>query len=410
MKNEEIRIGSRVKIKENTGYFDEKCHPLSLKGRVGIVVDDAGNDMMTVLFPGWGKGHDGSVCSRSKRNFGNTIDTCQYIPLNVLEVVHDGFEIGDKVKIDMFSGTFTGEIVDYSSITGAPLVDFSESKGVKGWKVASKQFHNGSLSCLIDSSALLHSFNCYYCPYGLLTLIEPNSELCGKSNVEKNKQGEYLKDNEEIKIGSRVKIKSFYEKVYPSSLKERTGIVVDDAIGGSVMVLFPGWEGGHNGCEMTASGMGFGNTINTCWDLYKMHLEVVHDGFEIGDRVKVIIRDNAFTGKIVDYNRISGDPLVDFSESKGTEGWKAASWLFHNGSPFGVIDSLTQPHSFNCYYLSCDRITPIKSDSEKEKEPTGFLFGVYSHLDGTLCIRNAEGKEVSAATLAEILASISEKD
>lgn len=222
MKNEEIRIGSRVKIKENTGYFDEKCHPLSLKGRVGIVVDDAGNDMMTVLFPGWGKGHDGSVCSRSKRNFGNIIDTCQYIPLNVLEVVHDGFEIGD--------------------------------------------------------------------------------------------------------------------------------------------------------------------------------------------RVKVIIRDNAFTGKIVDYNRISGDPLVDFSESKGTEGWKAASWLFHNGSPFGVIDSLTQPHSFNCYYLSCDRITPIKSDSEKEKEPTGFLFGVYSHLDGTLCIRNAEGKEVSAATLAEILASISEKD
>ena len=176
------------------------------------------------------------------------------------------------------------------------------------------------------------------------------------------------------------------------------------------MVLFPGWEGGHNGCEMTASGMGFGNTINTCWDLYKMHLEVVHDGFEIGDRVKVIIRDNAFTGKIIDYNRISGDPLVDFSESKGTEGWKAASWLFHNGSPFGVIDSLTQPHSFNCYYLSCDRITPIKSDSEKEKEPTGFLFGVYSHLDGTLCIRNAEGKEVSAATLAEILASISEKD
>ena len=165
---EEIKIGSRVKIKED--YFDKGFYPLSLKGRVGIVVDNTIDGRVTVLFPGWDAGHNGVPFSKSGRSFGNSIDTCQDLPLNVLEVVHDGFEIGDKVKIDMFSGTFTGEIVDYSSITGAPLVDFSESKGVKGWKVASKQFHNGSLSCLIDSSALLHSFNCYYCPYGLLTV------------------------------------------------------------------------------------------------------------------------------------------------------------------------------------------------------------------------------------------------
>ena len=50
---EEIKIGGRVKIRENC------FNSLSLKGKVGIVVDDAGNDDVTVLFPGWNKGHDG---------------------------------------------------------------------------------------------------------------------------------------------------------------------------------------------------------------------------------------------------------------------------------------------------------------------------------------------------------------
>ena len=64
MENEEIKIGSRVKIKENASYFegsyfDERSYPSSLKGRVGIVVDDACDNDVTVLFPGWSEGHDG---------------------------------------------------------------------------------------------------------------------------------------------------------------------------------------------------------------------------------------------------------------------------------------------------------------------------------------------------------------
>ena len=151
MKNEEIRIGSRVKIKENTSYFDEKCHPLSLKGRVGIVVDDAGNDMMTVLFPGWSKGHDGSVCSRSKRNFGDTMNTCWYIYKECLKLVHDGFEIGDAVEYETADGYTTGTIVDFSIFDGSPLVAFPDADFVT---------HDGNGYCVTNER---HSMRCYYC-------------------------------------------------------------------------------------------------------------------------------------------------------------------------------------------------------------------------------------------------------
>ena len=93
---EEIKIGGRVKIKEDC--FDIGFYRSSLKGRVGIVVDDAGDGDVTVLFPGWSEGYDGAPFSKSERKFGDEYNTCSYIPLGMLQVVHDGFEIGDTVE------------------------------------------------------------------------------------------------------------------------------------------------------------------------------------------------------------------------------------------------------------------------------------------------------------------------
>ena len=109
---EEIKIGSRVKIRE--GCFNS----LSLKGKVGIVVDDAGNDDVTVLFPGWNEGHDGVPFSKSERKFGNKYNTCYYIPLGMLQAVHDGFEIGDTVEYETADGYKTGTVVDFNIFNG----------------------------------------------------------------------------------------------------------------------------------------------------------------------------------------------------------------------------------------------------------------------------------------------------
>ena len=365
MENEEIKIGSRVKIKENASYFegsyfddDERSYPSSLKRRVGIVVDDAGDDDddVLVLFPGWSEGHDGGVYSKSGKRFGNNhlggTSACWYVLLNDLQIVHDGFEIGDRVEAVICDNTLTGKIVDYNKNSGVPLIDFSESKGTEGWEVVSKWFHNGSLYSVIGAFTLLHSSNCYYCPYSLLTSIEPNSELCGKNNVEKDDQAEYLKDNEEIKIGSRVKIKEDYfdKGFYPLSLKGRVGIVVDNTIDGRVTVLFPGWDVGHNGVFFSKSGRSFGNAIDTCQDLPLNVLEVVHDGFEIGDAVILHTPDGSKKGKIVDFFSLTGIPLVEFSDSDATD---FMGLTLHDGNEFCVTNT---HHPNKCYY--CDYAGP----------------------------------------------------
>lgn len=64
---EEIKIGSRVKIRE--GCFNS----LSLKGKVGIVVDDAGNDDVTVLSQVGMKGMMGFPSQNRRENLETNI-------------------------------------------------------------------------------------------------------------------------------------------------------------------------------------------------------------------------------------------------------------------------------------------------------------------------------------------------
>ena len=146
---EEIKIGSRVKIKEDC--FDIGFYHSSLKGRVGIVVDDAGDGDVTVLFPGCRGGHNGSACSRSKRNFGDTMNTCWYIYKECLELVHDGFEIGDTVEYKTADGYKTGTVVDFSIFNGCPLVKFLD---------ADFAVHDGNGFCVTKKG---HSTHCLYC-------------------------------------------------------------------------------------------------------------------------------------------------------------------------------------------------------------------------------------------------------
>ena len=147
---EEIKIGSRVKIKEND-CFAGTWGPLSLKGRVGIVVDDAGDDDMLVLFPGWRDGHNGNNLSKLKRDYGNMSNTCFYIPLDDLELVHDGFEIGDTVEYETADGYKTGTIVDFNIFNGDPLVEFLD---------ADFAVHDGNGFCVTKKG---HSTHCLYC-------------------------------------------------------------------------------------------------------------------------------------------------------------------------------------------------------------------------------------------------------
>ena len=359
MENEEIKIGSRVKIKENASYFegsyfDERSYPSSLKGRVGIVVDDACDNDVTVLFPGWSEGHDGGVYSKSGRRFGNNHlggnSACWYVLLNDLQIVHDGFEIGDRVEAIICNNVFTGKIVDYNKNSGIPLIDFSESKETEGWEVVSKWlFHNGSLFSVIGTFTLLHSSNCYYCPYDQITPIKSGIELCEKSSVEKDSQAEYLKSNEEIKIGSRVKIKKDYfdKGFYPLSLKGRVGIVVDNTIDGRVTILFPGWDEGHDGSVCSRSKRSFGNSIDTCQDLPLNALQIVHDGFEIGDAVILHTPDGSKKGKIVDFSSLTGSPLVEFSDPDATD---FMGFTLHDGNEFCVTNT---HHPNKCYYCDC---------------------------------------------------------
>ena len=142
---EEIKIGSRVKVRE--GCFNS----LLLKGKVGIVVDDAGNDDVTVLFPGWNEGHDGVPFSKSERKFGNEYNTCSYIPLGMLQAVHDGFEIGDTVEYETADGYKTGTVVDFNIFNGDPLVEFLD---------ADFAVHDGNGFCVTKKG---HSTHCLYC-------------------------------------------------------------------------------------------------------------------------------------------------------------------------------------------------------------------------------------------------------
>ena len=146
---EEIKIGSRVKIKEDC--FDIGFYHSSLKGRVGIVVDDAGDDDVLVLFPGWRDGHNGNNLSKLKRDYGNMGNTCFYIPLDDLELVHDGFEIGDTVEYETADGYKTGTVVDFSIFNGDPLVEFPD---------ADFAVHDGNGCCVTKKR---HSMRCCYC-------------------------------------------------------------------------------------------------------------------------------------------------------------------------------------------------------------------------------------------------------
>lgn len=146
---EEIKIGGRVKIRED--YFDKGFYHSSLKGRVGIVVDGAGNDDVLVLFPGWRDGHNGNNFSKLKRDYGNMGNTCFYIPLDDLELVHDGFEIGDTVEYETADGYKTGTVVDFNIFNGDPLVEFLDT----GFAV-----HDGNGFCVTKKG---HSAHCLYC-------------------------------------------------------------------------------------------------------------------------------------------------------------------------------------------------------------------------------------------------------
>lgn len=147
---EEIKIGNRVKIKEND-CFAGTWGPLSLKGRVGIVVDDAGGDDVTVLFPGWDEGHNGYTCSKSKRSFGSTMNTCCYLNKKRLELVHDGFEIGDTVEYETVDGYKTGTVVDFNIFNGDPLVELLD---------VDFTVHDGNGCCVTKKK---HSMYCHYC-------------------------------------------------------------------------------------------------------------------------------------------------------------------------------------------------------------------------------------------------------
>lgn len=149
---EEIKIGSRVKVKEND-CFAGTWGPLSLKDRVGIVVDAAGDDDddVLVLFPGWRDGHNGNNLSKLKRDYGNMGNTCFYIPLDDLELVHDGFEIGDTVEYETADGYKTGTVVDFSIFNGDPLVEFPD---------ADFAVHDGNGCCVTKKR---HSMRCCYC-------------------------------------------------------------------------------------------------------------------------------------------------------------------------------------------------------------------------------------------------------
>ena len=144
---EEIKIGSRVKIKKD--YFNKV--PSLLKGKVGIVVDDAGDNDVTVLFPGWSEGHDGGVYSKSEKKFGNKYNTCFYLPLGMLQAVHDGFEIGDTVEYETADGYKTGTVVDFNIFNGDPLVEFLD---------ADFAVHDGNGFCVTKKG---HSTHCHYC-------------------------------------------------------------------------------------------------------------------------------------------------------------------------------------------------------------------------------------------------------
>ena len=144
---EEIKIGSRVKIKKD--YFNKV--PSLLKGKVGIVVDDAGDNDVTVLFPGWSEGHDGGVYSKSEKKFGNKYNTCFYLPLGMLQAVHDGFEIGDTVEYETADGYKTGTVVDFNIFNGDPLVEFLD---------ADFAVHDGNGFCVTKKG---HSTHCLYC-------------------------------------------------------------------------------------------------------------------------------------------------------------------------------------------------------------------------------------------------------
>lgn len=144
---EEIKIGTRVKIKKD--YFNKV--PSLLKGKVGIVVDDAGDNDVTVLFPGWSEGHDGEVCSKSERKFGNKYNTCSYVPLGMLQAVHDGFEIGDTVEYETADGYKIGTVVDFNIFNGDPLVEFPD---------ADFAVHDGNDRCVTKKK---HPMRCHYC-------------------------------------------------------------------------------------------------------------------------------------------------------------------------------------------------------------------------------------------------------
>ena len=144
---EEIKIGSRVKIKKD--YFNKV--PSLLKGKVGIVVDDAGDSDVTVLFPGWSEGHGGVPFSKSERKFGNEYNTCSYIPLGMLQAVHDGFEIGDTVEYEFAGDYKTGTIVDFCTLNGRPLVEFPD---------ADFATHDGNGYCVTKKK---HPMRCHYC-------------------------------------------------------------------------------------------------------------------------------------------------------------------------------------------------------------------------------------------------------
>ena len=193
---------------------------------------------------------------------------------------------------------------------------------------------------------------------------------------------EMRETKEEIKIGSRVKIKEdcFDIGFYRSSLKGRVGIVVDDAGDGDVTVLFPGCRGGHNGSACSRSKRNFGGTMNTCWYIYKEHLKLVHDGFEIGDAVEYETADGYTTGTIVDFSISDGDPLVEFSDT---------DFVTHDGNGYCVTN---ERHSMRCYYCDLERLSPKVSKSAAS-------VSVSTQSDGTIVVTIPRGQKVEIVSL-----------
>lgn len=167
-----------------------------------------------------------------------------------------------------------------------------------------------------------------------------------------------------IRIGSRVKSTNTLLK----GIEGRVGVVVDfNNYSCLYLVLFPGWRGGNYGSKIVESDRYPGSAENTCLFISGKDLELVRDGFEIGDVVTYIpkrgdgLGDAPVVGTVVDFCEKDGCPLVEFSES-------------FEGCP-GEFTVTRENHSRHCWYCNYENLISAKKD---ELGNASFLYQIFS--------------------------------